>query len=90
MTKVIQIGVGHWGVNHKRILTELGVLEATCDFNGKETFKTLDGIPTNVEADHAVVCTPPDTHYELVKMLLEKEKHVFVEKPLAETSEQCR
>jgi UDP-N-acetylglucosamine 3-dehydrogenase len=40
--------------------------------------------------DHAVVCTPPRTHYDIVKLLLESGKHVFVEKPLATSSKQCR
>ena len=29
--KVVQIGVGGWGKNHSRILSEFGVLSAICD-----------------------------------------------------------
>ncbi len=81
--KVIQIGVGHWGVNHKRILFELGVLVDTYDI-------TYGSRPTFPHYDHVVICTPPNTHYGIVKTFLELGKHIFCEKPLAETSEQCR
>jgi len=87
MSKVIQIGVGHWGVNHKRILSELGVLVETCDINGQEDTTIYDG---RTYFDHAVVCTPPNTHYDIVKELLLLRRHVFVEKPLAETADECR
>ena len=29
--KIIQIGIGGWGKNHIRILSQLGVLSAICD-----------------------------------------------------------
>ncbi|MBC76238.1 MAG: hypothetical protein CME64_09500 [Halobacteriovoraceae bacterium] len=41
------------------------------------------------EIDAAVVVTPTSTHYELVKMLLENNKHVFCEKPLCSTVEEA-
>lgn len=87
-TRVIQIGVGNWGVNHKRILSELGVLEATVDVNNKEDYRFYSEI-IGLDFDHAVVCTLPNDHYHLTKWLLESGKHVFVEKPLAETVDQC-
>ena len=31
--KVVQIGVGGWGKNHSRILSEFDVLSAVCDAN---------------------------------------------------------
>jgi len=31
--KVVQIGVGGWGKNHSRVLSEFGVLSAVCDAN---------------------------------------------------------
>ena len=31
--KIIQIGIGGWGKNHSRILSEFGVLSAICDMN---------------------------------------------------------
>ena len=34
--KIIQIGVGGWGKNHTRILSQLGVLVAICDADSKK------------------------------------------------------
>ena len=33
--KVVQIGVGGWGKNHSRVLSEIGVLSAICDTNSQ-------------------------------------------------------
>ena len=58
----------------------------------------LGGIPTYGDAlaaiaeakpDAVSINTYPDTHYELCKAALEAGAHVFIEKPLAETLEQC-
>ena len=40
--------------------------------------------------DAVCISTYPDTHYPFVKQALEAGCHVFTEKPLAETAEQCR
>ena len=84
--RVLQIGVGNWGVHHKRILSEMGVLKGTVDINGEEDYVDIP----DVTYDHVVICTPPDTHYELARKMLIAGKHVFVEKPLAMNSSQCR
>lgn len=38
--------------------------------------------------DSVIVCTPPDSHFEYIKMALEAKKHVLVEKPFTQNSEQ--
>jgi UDP-N-acetylglucosamine 3-dehydrogenase len=86
--RVLQVGVGSWGANHKRLLEEAGVLVGTVDPVSNADFKSLDDV--DIEFDHAVVCTPPKTHYAIAKRLLAMGIHVFVEKPLAETSAQCQ
>lgn len=48
-----------------------------------------DDVLNHPEIDAVVICTPTVTHYELAKRALENRKHVFVEKPLAHTVEQC-
>ena len=87
--KVGLIGLGRWGKNHKRVLKELGVLHATCDHNVDESdyaeFREM--LP---EVDAVTICTPTDTHYEIAKYCLEQGKHVFVEKPISESSDQIR
>lgn len=40
------------------------------------------------DVDTVIVCTPPDSHFTYVKMALEAKKHVLVEKPFTQNSEQ--
>ena len=42
------------------------------------------------EVDSVIVCTPPDSHFEYVKMALTAKKHVLVEKPFTQNSEQSK
>lgn len=42
----------------------------------------LVGGTTNHECDAYIVATPSETHYDITKNLIEKGKHVLVEKPL--------
>ena len=96
--KIVQIGVGGWGKNHARILSELGVLVAICDANHEKSkkygekysvnhYETLDELLVSEEFDGAFVVTPTSTHTEIAKKLLEAKKHVFVEKPMTYKSE---
>ena len=97
--KIVQIGVGGWGKNHTRILSQLNVLVAVCDIdpqkskeNGKKYsishYDTLDELLISEEFDAAFVVTPTSTHTEITKKLLESKKHVFVEKPMTYKSEE--
>ena len=91
--KIIQIGVGGWGKNHTRILSQLKVLAAVCDVDNKKSkeygtkysiphYTSLDDLISFEDFDGAFVTTPTQTHYTIAKKLLEQKKHVFVEKPL--------
>jgi len=91
--KVIQIGTGGWGKNHCRILSEFGALTAICDMNEERAkefgekfyvnhYKTLEELLEKENFDAAFVCTPTSTHSEIASKLIEKKKHVFVEKPM--------
>lgn len=89
MARVAQIGVGNWGVNHKRVLNDLDVLVATCDLNGKEDYTDSAGMLSNEDIDHVVICTPPETHYDIAGFFLDQGINVFVEKPMAMNSRDC-
>ena len=91
--KIVQIGVGGWGKNHVRILSEGGMLSAVCDIDSKiakefgekysvNHYKSLDDLLDSENFAAAFVVTPTSTHMEIVSRLLEAKKHVFVEKPL--------
>ena len=70
--KVVQIGVGGWGKNHSRILSEFDVLSAVCDANleraeefGKKYsvnfYNSVENLLDQEEYDAALVCTPTIT-----------------------------
>jgi len=96
--KIVQIGVGGWGKNHTRILSQLGVLSAVCDADSQRSkeygekysvnhYESLDDLLISEEFDGALVVTPTSTHTEIATKLLEAKKHVFVEKPITYKSE---
>jgi len=96
--KVVQIGVGGWGKNHSRVLSEFGVLSAVCDANSERAeefgkkysvnfYDSFESLLEQEEFDAALVCTPTFTHSDITKRLIENKKHVFVEKPMTYLSE---
>ncbi|KAF6249462.1 Gfo/Idh/MocA family oxidoreductase [Marine Group I thaumarchaeote] len=96
--KIVQIGVGGWGKNHTRILSQLGVLSAVCDTDSQRSkeygekysvnhYESLDDLLISEKFDGAFVVTPTSTHTEIATKLLEAKKHVFVEKPMTYKSE---
>ncbi len=91
--RIAQIGVGGFGKNHTRILSQLGVLSAICDadltkskeFGTKYSvnhYSDIDSLLGSEQFDAAFVCTPTSTHFGIAKTLLQKKKNVFVEKPM--------
>jgi len=96
--KVVQIGVGGWGKNHSRVLSEFGVLSAVCDANSERAeefgkkysvnfYDSFESLLEQEEFDAALVCTPTFTHSDIATRLIENKKHVFVEKPMTYLSE---
>ena len=100
--KIVLVGGGRFGENHLRTLKKLdsskiiklvGVIDLDPKIRQKikKKFhvKTTDNLQDFLEqANGFDVVTPPDSHYKLVKFLLKKNKHVFVEKPLTLKSKQ--
>ncbi len=94
MTKLLLLGLGRWGLNHLRNLRSLPVdlYVAEVTHEGLEPARRL-GLPDSrlttdyrrfiPEVHGAVVVTPAPSHVPLCQELLEAEKDVFVEKPLA-------
>ena len=91
--RIVQIGVGSWGKNHLRILSQLGVLTAICDTNSQKTkeygemynvnyYESLGELVEKEDFDGALVVTPTSTHAKIAEKLLNLKKHVFIEKPM--------
>lgn len=98
--KIAVIGCGNWGKNLVRNFHGLGFLYKICDLN-QETLNGLREQYRNIIltsrfedvfddplVDGVVISTPSFTHYDLAKKALLKGKHVYVEKPVATSSEQ--
>jgi len=91
--KIAQIGIGGWGKNHARILSQLGVLGAVLDTNAERSkeygekysvnhYESLDNLINSEDFEAAFIVTPTLTHAAIATRLIEAKKHVFVEKPM--------
>jgi len=100
------IGCGLMGNTHAETLRMLSNAEigAACDlqieaaerlladFAGPGSYTTTDSaqLLADDSLDAVLICTWHDSHYPLAMAALANGKHVFIEKPLAFTVEQCR
>ncbi len=96
---VALVGVGYWGPNYARILSDLNDVEFIwcCDTNEEAlkkmqrlypTIKITDNIAEILKdplVDCVIIVTPAQSHYNIVKKALLAGKHVLVEKPLTTT-----
>ena len=92
--KICVVGAGQWGKNHINTLSELGYLRGVVDSNKEEletilsqykdvnTYESLDDA-LDKDYDGFTVATPAETHYEIAKTIIQKGKHLLVEKPLS-------
>ncbi|HEV2724226.1 MAG TPA: Gfo/Idh/MocA family oxidoreductase [Thermoleophilaceae bacterium] len=94
------VGLGYWGPNLVRNLVELPTAEVCCAcdprsealtaiarrYPGVRTEEDFSGVLEDPAIEAVVLATPVSTHYQLAVAALDAGKHVFVEKPLAESS----
>jgi predicted dehydrogenase len=99
-TRVAVVGLGYWGPNLARNLDRLpgAELRWLCDgseaararaapgFPGVRLSAELDELLADPELDAVVCATPVPTHAEVALRALGAGKHVFVEKPLAQST----
>ena len=98
------IGVGYWGPNLLRAAADVEDVEVAimCDTSTealaqqarryRHTRQTqhLEDILEDESIGAVMVATPVYTHDEIIQRCLAVNKHVFVEKPIATSSEACR
>ena len=95
------VGVGHIGREHARIYSRLPGVEfvGLCDLDGQvaeklaqkhgvKSFPTVQALAEVVDA--ATISTPTNTHHEIASHLLKAGKHVLIEKPIADNTEQAK
>lgn len=95
------VGVGHMGINHARLYSEIpgSAFAAVYDSNSENAAAAAKRFgcraATSLEefaemVDAATICTPTVTHHRIGMELLEKGKHLLVEKPIAATPAEAR
>jgi predicted dehydrogenase len=101
--KVAVLGTGSLGQNHVRIYAELaaagqvelaGIFDTQADtarkIAAKHNVRIFNSVAEAAAAADALnIVTPATTHFELAKLLLQQGKHVLVEKPMTDSSEQA-
>ena len=101
MIKIGVIGAGHLGKIHLKLLNSskkfdlIGFYdidkESSEELSKKEGYKyfsNLDSLLSNVDAVDIV--SPTTTHFEIAKNVILKNKHVFIEKPITNKSENAK
>jgi predicted dehydrogenase len=97
------VGLGYWGPNLLRNALELDAMRVVgmCDRDPDTLAKHARRYPhvravpevsmllEDDEVDALILATPISTHFDLAWRCLEAGKHVLVEKPMAETVEEC-
>jgi predicted dehydrogenase len=97
------VGLGYWGPNLLRVLFERTDVDVRwiCDSDPERLeqmtrrypslaiTRDLDEVLLDASVDGVLLATPVFTHYELARRCMEAGKHVFVEKPLAPSTDQA-
>lgn len=97
------IGLGYWGPNLVRVVSELGGADvvAVCDqraerremigrrFPAAQRYERPEQLFADDAVDAVVVATPISTHHALGLAALDAGKHVLIEKPLAASSDEA-
>ncbi|MDQ3631646.1 MAG: Gfo/Idh/MocA family oxidoreductase [Actinomycetota bacterium] len=101
---VAVVGLGYWGPNLVRNLWDADGVQvvAVCDPNRRalapiarrypsiRMIERYEGLLADDEVDAVAIATPVRTHFAMARAALLAGKHVFVEKPMATHSEECR
>jgi predicted dehydrogenase len=104
MIKIGVIGYGYWGPNLVRTFAEAqhGTVVAVSDLDPRKlaqvnkrypavkTTNDFQDLLRNPEIDAIAIATPVSTHFEFAMAALKAGKHVWLEKPMTETSLQAR
>jgi UDP-2-acetamido-3-amino-2,3-dideoxy-glucuronate N-acetyltransferase len=88
-------------MNHVRTLDRLGYLAGIVesdDYKRNDLKERFSFVPTfssirdaiNEDYDGFTVATPAETHYEIAKFIIERGKHVLVEKPITLKADEAR
>ena len=94
------IGAGYWGKNHIKTLSQLNVLRGIVE-QDKATLKMFlnkyPGVNGHSKIEEALlkdydgytIATPAKTHFEIAKTIINNQKNVLIEKPMALSVEEA-
>jgi predicted dehydrogenase len=99
--KFFVIGLGKRGSTYIKLLEQnpridiVGVCDNDVKRNnnsniGIKFFKDYRKILSDVDFDCAVICTPPNTHYDIASYMIKNGKNIIVEKPFVFKPEQAK
>ena len=102
--RVLVVGCGNMGASHARAYHKMPEFEIaglvsrgpesrqqlSQELGGYPEFDNFEAAMQATQPDAVSINTYPDTHYAYVKHALNQGAHVFVEKPLANTVEECK
>jgi predicted dehydrogenase len=97
------VGLGYWGPNLVRNLHEVHTAEPvrvcdlredalaaiTCRYPAMRATTSFDDVLGDDSVDAVIIATPVSRHYPMAAAALRAGKHVFVEKPLAGSSDEA-
>ncbi len=103
MVNIGVIGYGYWGPNLVRNFAETPGLTVSCvadldpkklelvqkRYPGVKTTTNFQEMINNPEIDAIAIATPVSTHFDLGMAALKANKHLWLEKPMTETTDQA-
>ena len=98
--KICVVGAGYWGKNHIKTLSKLNSLSGIVELDNNILNNVLNAYPringhSNIkdalleDYDGFVIATPANTHYEIAKIIINAQKHLLIEKPMALSTEEA-
>ena len=101
--RIAVVGLGYWGPNLVRVLHELPEADVICACDlrpealvrarlkqpGLRFVASFDEVLADTSIEAVAIATPVSTHHDLAAAALRAGKHVFVEKPLAASSQEA-
>ena len=98
MIKAGVVGVGHLGSIHLKLLIESPYFDVVGCFDNNSKIKDslklevqfFENINNLIDKCEAIfICSVTPTHFKIAKLCLEKNKHVFIEKPITNKVDQA-
>ncbi|MFN3940819.1 MAG: Gfo/Idh/MocA family protein, partial [Chitinophagales bacterium] len=101
MIRIGVLGAGHLGKIHIKLLKEISAFQLVGFYDPDEAtainVSESLGVPYFTDMQHLIdavdavdIVTPTLSHYDCARKALKKTKHIFIEKPLANTVEEAK